>query len=302
MGGRSIACLNARDRNLLGFRPRPAHRGGLRRRPVPLRLRRRPARRRTHERADRAHHARRGPPRMRLGLASSRSDALRRRHRIAAVPAWKQAADFLFVQVGFSLDDLLAWRAEVDVELRPSTRASSSWPVLPWRRTLTIPGVTVPPDLSAAWSAIATPASTSPASWWRRIRDSGAFDGVHLIPVARYREDAARLEQCSDRRSLPSSRRRHTDRHAEIAVATASSARRPPRAASRRPDRPARRQGVPLPRLRHRDTRHGRRLGGQHTGRRVLPHEAALRRAHPGDAAVRNTAGCGLPYCSSSAE
>jgi hypothetical protein len=27
-----------------------------------------------------------------------------------------------------------------------------------------------------------------------RIRDSGAFDGVHLIPVARYREVAAQLE------------------------------------------------------------------------------------------------------------
>jgi 5,10-methylenetetrahydrofolate reductase len=27
-----------------------------------------------------------------------------------------------------------------------------------------------------------------------RIRDSGAFDGVHLIPVNRYREIAARLE------------------------------------------------------------------------------------------------------------
>jgi hypothetical protein len=26
------------------------------------------------------------------------------------------------------------------------------------------------------------------------IRDSGAFEGVHLIPVARYREVAARLE------------------------------------------------------------------------------------------------------------
>ena len=28
-----------------------------------------------------------------------------------------------------------------------------------------------------------------------RIRETGAFDGVHLVPVARYREVAARLEQ-----------------------------------------------------------------------------------------------------------
>jgi 5,10-methylenetetrahydrofolate reductase len=27
-----------------------------------------------------------------------------------------------------------------------------------------------------------------------RLRDSGAFDGVHLVPVSRYREVSARLE------------------------------------------------------------------------------------------------------------
>ena len=43
---------------------------------------------------------------MRFGAASG----LRR------LPAWKRTADFLCVQVGFSLDDLLAWRGhEVDV-------------------------------------------------------------------------------------------------------------------------------------------------------------------------------------------
>ena len=28
-----------------------------------------------------------------------------------------------------------------------------------------------------------------------KIRDSGAFDGVHLVPVSRYRQVAARLER-----------------------------------------------------------------------------------------------------------
>ena len=27
------------------------------------------------------------------------------------------------------------------------------------------------------------------------VRESGAFDGVHLVPVSRYREVAARLER-----------------------------------------------------------------------------------------------------------
>ena len=30
------------------------------------------------------------------------------------VPAWKQQADFLFVQVGFSVDQLLKWRSSID--------------------------------------------------------------------------------------------------------------------------------------------------------------------------------------------
>ncbi len=40
MGARAIACLNARDRNVLGHAPRPADRRGVRRRRVPVRLRR----------------------------------------------------------------------------------------------------------------------------------------------------------------------------------------------------------------------------------------------------------------------
>ncbi len=54
MGGRSIACLNARDRNALGFRRDLLTGGGLRRRRVPLRLRRRPGLGHSHRPADRA--------------------------------------------------------------------------------------------------------------------------------------------------------------------------------------------------------------------------------------------------------
>jgi hypothetical protein len=33
---------------------------------------------------------------------------------LAPLPAWKQEADFLFVQVSFSLPELLAWRASIE--------------------------------------------------------------------------------------------------------------------------------------------------------------------------------------------
>src|SRR6188472_1026429 len=105
MGGRAIACLNARDRNVLGFRrdlltaaaygvdeflfvygDRPE----TGRRSDDLNVRRM------------LEHARAFDPALRLGVSC----------RLEALPTWKREADFLFVQVSFSLDDLLAWRHE----------------------------------------------------------------------------------------------------------------------------------------------------------------------------------------------
>ena len=126
-----------------------------------------------------------GGPSMRFGATSG----------LRPLPAWKQAADFLCVQVGFSLDDLLAWRSTVDggrSRLRrghrdrqrrhgqqlhhPGTHRArrTSWRGLEKDRNA---GVDAACDLVVG------------------IRDSGAFEGVHLIPVARYREVAARLER-----------------------------------------------------------------------------------------------------------
>ena len=64
------------------------------------------------------------------------------------LPAWKQAADFLCVQVGFSLDDLLAWRSTIalDVPVYAGVIVIASARMA---RTFTIPGLTVPPDLVA---------------------------------------------------------------------------------------------------------------------------------------------------------
>ena len=117
MGGRSIACLNARDRNLLGFRrdlltaaaygvdqflfvygDRPtsgARTGQLTVRSMIEELRAFPA---THDVAS-------ARP-FRAGVAAGPGP----------LPAWKRDADFLFAQVRFSLDELLEWR--VDGRLR----------------------------------------------------------------------------------------------------------------------------------------------------------------------------------------
>ena len=123
-------------------RPQPARvparspdRGGLRRGPVPLRLRRRAAGRRPHQRAQRAHDAgrgarlRRGPgdrgTPMRFGAATG----------LRPLPTWKRAADFLCVQIGFSARRTCWPGGPRSRSTFPSTPGSSSWPAPAWPAT-----------------------------------------------------------------------------------------------------------------------------------------------------------------------
>jgi hypothetical protein len=60
---------------------------------------------------------------------------------------------------------------------------------------LSIPGLEVPPVLLERLAQDRTAGVEAACDLVLGIRESGAFDGVHLVPVARYRETAARLEQ-----------------------------------------------------------------------------------------------------------
>jgi methylenetetrahydrofolate reductase (NADPH) len=125
-----------------------------------------------------------GGPSMRFGATSG----------LRPLPAWKQAADFLCVQVGFSLHDLLAWRSTVAVDV-PVYAGVIVIASARMAKTFTIPGLTVPEDLVARLEKDTNAGVDAACDLVVGIRDSGAFDGVHLIPVARYREVAARLER-----------------------------------------------------------------------------------------------------------
>ncbi len=195
MGGRSIACLNARDRNLLGFRrdlltaaaygvdqflfvygDEPL--AGARTSELNVR---------TMLSEGRAYAE---------GLATGGAMRFGAATGLRPLPAWKRAADFLCVQIGFSLDDLLGWRAQpgavVDVPVYAGVIVVASPGMA---RNLTIPGLTVPPDLVGRLEKDRNAGVDAACDLVVGIRDSGAFDGVHLIPVARYREVAARLER-----------------------------------------------------------------------------------------------------------
>jgi methylenetetrahydrofolate reductase (NADPH) len=194
MGGRSIACLNARDRNLLGFRrdlltaaaygvdeflfvygDRPET--GRRSDDLTVRSMLTEARRFTESEP--------GLEQLRVGVTT----------RLTTVPAWKRAADFLFVQVSWSVPELLDWRSRLSFEgpvfagvLVPSSATMAR------KLSADTPELTVPDHLIAALDVNPEAGVDFASRMVHDIRESCAFDGVHLIPVSRYRQIAARLE------------------------------------------------------------------------------------------------------------
>jgi len=196
MGGRAIACLNARDRNVLGFRrdlltaaaygvddflfvygDRPE--SGSRSDDLTVRSMLDEARRFAAD-------AELAPRPLRLGVTSG----------LRPLPAWKRDADFLFVQIGFSVEALLRWRAAVDFDgpvfagvLAPASAAMAR------KLSKAIPELAVPDSLLVALDADRDAGVDFACRMVSDIRDSGAFEGVHLVPVSRYREVAARLER-----------------------------------------------------------------------------------------------------------
>jgi methylenetetrahydrofolate reductase (NADPH) len=206
MGGRSIACLNARDRNLLGFRrdlltaaaygvdqflfvygDEPA--AGARTSELTVR---------TMIEEGRAYAGTLAPgAAVGTGDGDGTSDGAMRfgvATGLRPLPTWKRAADFLFVQIGFSLEELLAWRARVDVTV-PVYAGVIVIASPKMAKSLEIPGLSVPEDLVERLERDRNAGVDAACDLVTAIRDSGAFDGVHLIPVARYREVAARLER-----------------------------------------------------------------------------------------------------------
>jgi len=197
MGGRSIACLNARDRNLLGLRrdllTAAAYRVdefllvygdepsvGQRSTELTVRSMIEEVRLASKE-AERA-----GGRPFRAGVTS----------RLAALPAWKRSADFLFVQVSFRLDRLLRWREQLDfggrvyagVMIPPSASRARKW-------AAELPQIEVPDEWIDAIETRPSRGVDLGCDLISSIRDSGAFDGVHLVPGVRYREVALAMER-----------------------------------------------------------------------------------------------------------
>ena len=193
MGGRAIACLNARDRNVLGFRrdlltaaaygveeflfvygDRPE--SGSRSDDLTVRSMIAEARRFAAG-SDRG--------RLRIGVTSG----------LSPLPGYKQEADFVFAQVSFDVDRLVEWRSELDFA-GPVYAGIMVVASAPMARKLSadIPQLAVPPAVIEQIERDRSAGVKIACDLVERVRASGAFAGVHLIPIKRYREVAAHLE------------------------------------------------------------------------------------------------------------
>ena len=194
MGSRSIACLNARDRNMLGFRRDlltaasygvdhflfvygdPPIEG---RRTEDLTVR---------GMIDEVRSFAVGPlfqgyPEFRIGTVAKPGRPL----------MWRTRADFILVQISFSLERLLRWRESISFDGRVYAGvlvlASSR---MARRVNASIADIRIPERII---DKLDDPEAGIDIACEQvdEIRTSGAFDGVHLVPVGKYREVARRL-------------------------------------------------------------------------------------------------------------
>jgi methylenetetrahydrofolate reductase (NADPH) len=195
MGGRSIACVNARDRNLLGFRrdlltaaaygvdhflfvygdaPKEGRRSG------DLTVR---------GMIDEVRSYGSGPlfqgfPSFRIGTVAKWGRPI----------AWRRGADFIFVQITYAFERLLRWREELayDGRVYPAVLVLAS-SRMARRINASVPDIRIPERIVDKLDDDPEVGIDLACDQIETIRESGAFDGVHLVPVGRYKEIAARL-------------------------------------------------------------------------------------------------------------
>ena len=194
MGGRSIACINARDRNVLGFQRDLLTAAAYGVNEFLFVYGDRPE---TGARSD--------DLTVKSMIAEARAFANRTEmidsFRLGAatglrpIPVWKQSVDFLLTQVTYSIDDLLEWRSSIEFD-GPIYAGVMVLPSSSMARKLSgeVPQLAVPEAIISQLDRGRGSGIDLACDYIRAIYESGTFDGVHLIPVNRYREVAARLE------------------------------------------------------------------------------------------------------------
>lgn len=192
MGCRAVACINARDRNLLGFRRDllTAAAYGVEEFLFVY--------------GDRPETGRRSDDltvRSMIDMARGFADEHALPIRIGVscglgtVPAWKHDADAWYLQVSYDLEAMATWRAGVDFD-GAVYAGVMALPSAGMARKVSadVPQLAVPRPVLDRLDADPDAGIDLAVELVVGLRDSGVFDGAHLIPVNRYRQVAAALE------------------------------------------------------------------------------------------------------------
>ncbi|HYI44243.1 MAG TPA: methylenetetrahydrofolate reductase [Actinomycetota bacterium] len=195
MGGRSIACMNARDRNVLGFRRDlltaaaygvdhflfvygdPPQQG---RRTMDLTVRGMIE----EVRSFGTQPLFEDYPDFRIGTVAKTSRPL----------AWRTRADYIMVQITYAFDRLMRWRESLDYDGRvyPAVVVLAS-SRMARRINASLPDIRIPEHVIDKLDDGKHVGLDLACEQIDAIRSSGAFDGVHLVPVGSYKEMATRL-------------------------------------------------------------------------------------------------------------
>jgi 5,10-methylenetetrahydrofolate reductase len=185
MGPRAIACVNARDRNLLGLRRDLLTARHLGIGELLLVYGDEPT---AGERA--------GSMNVRTMVDECNGAGVHYgvTTRLRPLPAWKRQAARIFVQVSWSLDALLRWRDANPID----SPVYAGVMVLPSAATARrigdrVPELRAPVDLVDALEHDGDAGVRRAAELVAGVRASGAFAGVHLVGGGRYREITAAL-------------------------------------------------------------------------------------------------------------
>jgi methylenetetrahydrofolate reductase (NADPH) len=196
MGGRAIACLNSRDRNVLGFRrdllTAAAYgvdefllvygdRPDVGRRSDDVSVRRMMEETRTFGATD--------------VFAGCRPFRVGATTRLTPLAEFKAAADFLVTQVSHSLDDLARWRdaTTYDGPVYAGVMVVAS-AAMARKLAVETDQLAVPPWLVEAVDADPDAGVDAVCRLVAALRDHGGFAGAHIVGVSRYRQLGARLE------------------------------------------------------------------------------------------------------------
>lgn len=192
MGCRAVACVNARDRNLLGFRRDLLTAAAYGVEEFLFVYGDRPE---TGRRSDdltvrsmidmaRDFAEEQNLP-MRIGVSCG----------LGAVPAWKHHADVWYLQVSYDLGAMIRWRSgiEFDGAIYAGVMALPS-ASMARKISADVPQLAVPPPILERLDTNPDVGVDLAVELVTDVRDSNVFDGVHLIPVNRYRQVATALE------------------------------------------------------------------------------------------------------------